>query len=219
MEGNRNKIDHDIVRFHMSGVPVPDNRMWDQVVRVLSQQGLDCSLHGTLFRPVMVPFWIKVRGFQILIFGRRGVDEGLGIDAASGKVVDVVDRPGYEMVFVNTTMELFASSSSWFLSRYPFYGSQPDEEVLESVSGEVRKRLGEIDPPCVAPDTFWDTICWDVAIGDWDVVDEGEHVDWESVHNDMPPSWWWTSKSGPEDPTFNAVRTSGPDRRIPLTDS
>jgi len=197
------------VTLNMATVPVPAGDMWDRVVQVLGQQGLDCSLHGVLFRPVMDPFWVGAQGRTILVFGRRGVFEGLGVDSVTGEVVDVLDCPSYQTIFVNSSIDLFEKASSWFLGRYPFYEPQSDEEVLESVACEIRQHLYDIDPPCVDPDTFWDTICWDVAIGDWDFHDNGEYVDWSLVSDDPPPVWW-TEKFAPGQPTFDTIRVPGP---------
>ena len=76
---------------------------------------------------------------------------------------------GIPMTFVNSDLELYEASFLEFAGGLPYDDPDPDAEPtpLETAAEDLRRRLAALDPPAIGDNTFWDEICWDIAISDW----------------------------------------------------
>ena len=194
------------VVFSVRDVDIPSTETWDVVKRVLGTSGLVCPARGALFRPCLVPFWIRIKEQDILVFGRRGSDEGLGIDG-EGRVVNVLEGKDFHGIqFINSDILRFSKSVEWFSRRFPI-AAVADSCIgdLDDEADALKRELMDIDPPCMDTDTFWETIYWDVTIGDWcgEEVGDCEDVDWELYQKDSPP--WWEFPGTWLSPSFDRV--------------
>ena len=193
------------VEFPLDGVPFPVGPDWDSIRHVLVEDGLPCPFRGSVFRPVISPFWVAVEGRPILIFGRVHMFQAFGIDYRTRMVVEVLDAPSYPISLVNTSVQLFVEVVSFLAERYPFCVDASDGDACEAVANELRRGLESIDAPCVNDNTFWGEFYWDVVQGDWAGDDSNLwQVDWMS-YQERPPSWWPYPRSFFK-PTFDDIR-------------
>jgi len=94
---------------------------------------------------------------------RLVVDTSLGVVMRTHKI----DIP---MTFVNSDLKLYEASFLKFAEGLP-YDDGPDPDIepnpVEVAAEDLRRQLAEIDPPAIRENTFWDEICWDIAISNW----------------------------------------------------
>jgi len=103
---------------------------------------------------------------QILRFGSSGLADAIGINLATGHVIEIINAPHSKLLFVNTSIEQFAQTVRAVINRFPYYDSDADEEEIQAVANELRDTIRNIDPAAAVPDRYWSTFVDDVEIGD-----------------------------------------------------
>ena len=199
-------LDKKLVRFKLDSVAVPGGAVWESTTHILGEVGIQCPARG-LYRPCIDPFWVGVDEREILIFGRRGSLYGIGIDI-EGRVVSVFEHQCYHHVsFVNSSIVHFNDSVSWFSRRFPIHGHGMGIGDFDLEAEELKNALSDIDSPCLGPDTFWDSIYWDVVFGEWCSEEiEDEETDW-TLFRFEPPDWW-DSRDEWLSPSFEGYRST-----------
>jgi hypothetical protein len=104
---------------------------------------------------------------QIIRFGTTANGDAVGLDVATGSVVEVLSRPDGMEIFVNSSLRTFCDTVSAVNGRYPFYAADDDPDLKSAVAVEVRGIIESLDSPAVAPDCFWAVVVDDIEIGDF----------------------------------------------------
>ncbi|MGH3222726.1 MAG: SUKH-4 family immunity protein [Streptosporangiaceae bacterium] len=102
----------------------------------------------------------------ILRFGSSGLADVIGIDLATGHVVEIINAPHSAPLFVNTSIEQFVRTVRAIINRFPYYDSDADEYEIQTVANELREIIRHIDLEAAVPDRYWSTFVDDVEIGD-----------------------------------------------------
>jgi hypothetical protein len=93
---------------------------------------------------------------------RLVVDTSLGVVMHTHKI-------GIPMTFVNSDLKSYEASFFKFVEGLPYDDPDPNIEpnTVEVAAENLRRQLAEIDPPAIGENTFWDEICWDIAVSNW----------------------------------------------------
>jgi hypothetical protein len=102
----------------------------------------------------------------ILRFGSTGLSGAIGVDLATGHIVEVIDVPDSPLLFVNTSIEQFTQTVKAVIDRFPYYEEGAAEEEIQGVASELLEKIRNIDPAAAVPDRYWSTFVDDVEIGD-----------------------------------------------------
>lgn len=102
----------------------------------------------------------------ILRFGSSGLSDAIGVDLATGQVVDVINARGCPLLFVNASVEQFTRTVRTLIERFPYYDRDASDAEMETVANELLEIVRRIDPEAAIPDRYWSTFVDDVAIGD-----------------------------------------------------
>ncbi|MEW2513782.1 SUKH-4 family immunity protein [Streptomyces sp. NPDC046870] len=103
----------------------------------------------------------------VVTIATSGLFGHIAIDAASGHIVHIPHIGSSSVNHVNSDLDSFNRCVAAVITRFPFYA-----EGFEAVAEELRELISGIDATALAGDGFWETFCYDVAIGDY--------ADWEA---------------------------------------
>lgn len=127
------------------------------------------------------PVGFDVPNYGYLIRFAQGGRGGFYFDPLSGKVLDVIDRPGPPPRVVNSTLDQFTSTVKAIIEAFPFYlrlRDDWDDAELDavfheraSVAARLRQRLVAIDPAAGIRNGFWDGFLVDLMDGEYATED------------------------------------------------
>lgn len=106
-------------------------------------------------------------GTRILRFGSTGLDDAIGVELATGHVVEVLNVEGSPLLFVNSSIEKFSQTVQAVMARFPYYDTDSSFEEIDAVAAELLQMIKVIDPEAAVPDRYWSTFTDDVAMGDF----------------------------------------------------
>ncbi|MGW4567295.1 SUKH-4 family immunity protein [Streptomyces sp. NPDC004561] len=112
--------------------------------------------HG---HPLLAPAGIR-KDSSSGLFGR------LGVDVASRRVVQIPKTESATAWHVNRDLGTFHRCVAATVARFPFY-EEGEEDRFQQVADELRRLLVTIDDTALAHNGFWETMCDDVAMGDY----------------------------------------------------
>jgi hypothetical protein len=105
-------------------------------------------------------------GDAILRFGSSGLADAVGVNFATGNVVDVSNARGHPLLFVNTSIEKFILTVKAVIDRFPYYEEDATDDEVEGAAADVRDIIERIDPAAVVPDRYWSTFVDDMEMRD-----------------------------------------------------
>ena len=126
-----------------------------------------------------LPESVRLDAYDVFLLGpdlifRDGLLRfGYGTDAWGGEfcldpdtgVVQVVGDD-QELTFVNSSLDLYARSLRLVAGLAPAI-SGGDPESWEDAKSEMRRSIAEWDAPALASDSYWDSLSWDIATGNY----------------------------------------------------
>lgn len=137
----------------------------------LGETGIPGGLIGYEYRPLSEPVYFGGIGERGLVaIATSGLFGRVGVDVASGHVVQVPTIESATASHVNKDIDSFNRCVETVIARFPFY-AEGDDERFDKVAEELRDLVSGIDETALVRDGFWETFCDDVAIGnyaDWD---------------------------------------------------
>ncbi|MEV5432704.1 SUKH-4 family immunity protein [Streptomyces sp. NPDC052701] len=137
----------------------------------LGDIGIPGGLIGHEYRPLSEPVYLGRIGERGLVaIATSGLLGRIGVDVASGHVVQAPTIESATTSHVNRDIDSFNRCVEAVIARFPFY-AEGDDERFEEVAEELRGLVSGIDETALVHDGFWETFCDDVAIGDcadWD---------------------------------------------------
>lgn len=137
------------------------------VRRALFVDGVPKNFIGPRYRAASnVTILNRHDGDRILRFGSSGLSDAIGVQLATGNVVDVINVRGFPLLFVNTSIEQFALTVKAVVGRFPYYNESATDEEIEAAAADVKGMIRRIDPAAVVPDRYWSTFVDDMEMGD-----------------------------------------------------
>ena len=94
------------------------------------------------------------------LFGR------FGIDAAARRVVHIPTSECAKANHVNRDLRVFHECVAATIARFPFY-EVGEEDRFQAAADELREVVTTLDDTALAHNGFWETLCEDVAMGDY----------------------------------------------------
>ena len=143
-------------------------------LEVLCQTGVLCPFSQGLFQPFQsLSLSYSMTNSSVVVFGATDMFSELAIECVTGSVIERVSKGGALLTqnFANSSLRQFVACATALHSRFPFYSDHDGNDVFAAVSDDVRSMVAQIDVKAAEPDTFWGTVCDDIAIGDWSSED------------------------------------------------
>ncbi|MFG2305251.1 SUKH-4 family immunity protein [Actinacidiphila glaucinigra] len=147
---------------------VPDENAAD-----LRDIGVPAGLIGYEYQPLAEATLLDGVGESgLVVFGTSGLCGRLGIDVASRRVVQIPKIGSATAWHVNRDLGTFHQCVAATIARFPFY-EEDEEDRFQEVADELRRLLAALDDTALADNGLWETLCDDVAMGDY--------ANWEEV--------------------------------------
>jgi hypothetical protein len=137
--------------------------------------GIPGGLIGYEYRPLPeAEFLAGIRQSGVVAVATSGLFGRICVDAATGEIVQIpkVDYP--TATHVNRDLHAFTRCVEAVIAHFPFYEEEDSEERFEEAADEVRALVAGIDDSALVHNGFWETLCEDVAMGDYSDWDEDE---------------------------------------------
>jgi hypothetical protein len=112
--------------------------------------------------PELTP--MEAFGRRLIRFGQVHLSGSMCIDV---RTQEVVELEGGNVWHTNASIEDFTRCIEVVTARVPFYRRDADAEECEAAAAALEESLIEVDPTCMRTNGYWETFCWDVAIGDY----------------------------------------------------
>jgi hypothetical protein len=99
-------------------------------------------------------------------FGSSGLADAMCVDIMTEHVIEIINAPASEPLFVNTSIEQFTRTVKAVVDRFPYYVQEASDDEIILVAGELLDIIRSIDPEAAVPNRYWSTFVDDVQIGD-----------------------------------------------------
>ncbi|MEV5281459.1 SUKH-4 family immunity protein [Streptomyces sp. NPDC051994] len=133
----------------------------------LRQIGIPAGLIGYEYQPLTEATLLSGIGESgLVVFGTSGLFGRLGIDVASRHVVQIPKTESATARHVNRDLGAFHRCVAAIITRFPFY-EDDEEDRFQEVADELRHLLATLDDTALADNGLWETMCDDVAMGDY----------------------------------------------------
>ncbi|MFC5765061.1 SUKH-4 family immunity protein [Actinacidiphila bryophytorum] len=138
-----------------------------EIAADLRDRGVPAGLIGYEYQPLTEATLLDGIGESaVVIFGSSGLFGRLGVDVASRRVVHIPKIGSATARHVNRNLETFHRCVAAVIDRFPFY-EEGEEDRFEEVADELRQLLDTLDDSAPAHSGLWETLCDDVAMGDY----------------------------------------------------
>jgi hypothetical protein len=137
------------------------------VRRALFEEGVPRRFLGDIYYadPCLTLVTIESNGV-VVRFGSSGLRRAIGIDIATGNVIQVIDGRQKLTIPVNTALDLFTLTVKALIDRFPYYPKGADVEQIKSVCEDLRVIIRSIDPKAAAAGWYWPNLVDDMLMGD-----------------------------------------------------
>lgn len=102
----------------------------------------------------------------VIRFGTSGLSEAIGVDTATGYVVEVINGSWMQVNLVNTTVELFTHTIKALINRFPYYPRGAGYDQIDSACEDLREIIRSVDPEASVSSIYWPGWVDDVQMGD-----------------------------------------------------
>jgi len=138
-----------------------------QIADDLQEIGIPAGAIGYEYRPLSEAAFLAGIGESGLVaFGTSGLFGRIGIDVATRRVVQIPRVDSTTCSHVNKDLSTFHRCIAAMIARFPFY-EEDEEEIFQVVADELHELIAALDDTAFADDGFWETLCDDMAIGDY----------------------------------------------------
>ncbi|MEU3462005.1 SUKH-4 family immunity protein [Streptomyces sp. NPDC006733] len=133
----------------------------------LGQAGVPAGLIGYEYRPLAEAAVLDGFGeCGVVVFGSCSVFGLIGVDAASRLIVHIPSTEAPDVNHVNRDLGAFHRCVAAVIARFPFY-DEGEAEKFDEAADDLRELLVALDDTALAHNGFWETLCDDVAMGDY----------------------------------------------------
>ncbi|MFC8719894.1 SUKH-4 family immunity protein [Kitasatospora sp. NPDC057198] len=138
-----------------------------EIAAELRDRGVPAGLIGYEYQPLTEATLLDGIGEGgWVIFGTSGLFGWLGIDVVSRHVLHIPTTESATAWHVNRDLETFHECVAAVIGRFPFY-EEDEEDRFEEVADELRQLLDTLDDSALAHNGLWETLCDDVAMGNY----------------------------------------------------
>jgi hypothetical protein len=138
-----------------------------EIAADLRKIGVPAGLIGSEYQPLAEAMLLGGIGESgLVVFGTSGLFGRLGIDVASRRVVQIPKIESATAWHVNRDLGTFHQCVAAIIARFPFY-EEGEEDRFQEVADELRRLLAALDDTALAHNGLWETMCDDVAMGDY----------------------------------------------------
>ncbi|WP_241678938.1 SUKH-4 family immunity protein [Streptomyces lasalocidi] len=148
-----------VVRIDCSpGVPA-------EIAANLREVGVPAGLIGYEHQPLTEATLLDGIGESgVVVFGSSGLFSRLGV--ASRRVVQIPKIGSATAWHVNRDLKAFHRCAAGTIARFPFH-EEDEKDRFQEVADELRRLLAALDATALADNGLWETLCDDVAMGDY----------------------------------------------------
>lgn len=130
-----------------------------QIAVDLGDTGIPGRLIGYEYRPLSEPVYFGGIGERGLVaIATCGLFGRIGVDVASGHVVQVPTTESATASHVNRDIDSFNRCVEAVIARFPFH-AEGDDERFEEAAEELRDLVSGIDETALVHDGFWERRC------------------------------------------------------------
>lgn len=138
-----------------------------EIAADLREVGVPAGLIGYEYQPLTEATLLDGIGESgLVVFGSSGLFGRLGVDVASRRVVQIPKIGSTTAWHVNRDLGAFHRFVAGTIARFPFY-EEDEEDRFQEVADELRRLLAALDTTALADNGLWETLCDDVAMGDY----------------------------------------------------
>ena len=138
-----------------------------EIAADLRQTGVPAGLIGYEYRPLAEAAVLDGFGERgVVVFGSCGLFGLIGVDVASRLIVHIPSTQASVVNHVNRDLRAFHRCVAAAIARFPFY-EEGEEERFDEAADDLRELLAALDDTALAHNGFWETLCDDVAMGDY----------------------------------------------------
>jgi hypothetical protein len=102
----------------------------------------------------------------VVVFGTSSLFGHIAIHVASRRVVHIPTIESSIINHVNRDLGAFHRCVAATIARFPFY-EEGEEERFDEAADDLRELLVTFDDTALAHNGLWETLCDDVAMGDY----------------------------------------------------
>lgn len=140
-----------------------------QEVRVaaerLIEHGVPKEILNGRYRATETVTELSVGGRNFLRFG-SALSAAVCLDVASGSIVTVMAEDS-SVRFVNSSLEKFIETAIAVTSRFPYYGEDAPEEMVDQAANDVSEVVRSVEDRALERDGFWSLLVDDIQMGDF----------------------------------------------------
>ena len=138
-----------------------------EIAADLRQTGVPAGLIGYEYRPLAEAAVLDGFGeCGVVVFGSCSLFGLIGIDVASRLIVHIPSTEASVVNHVNRDLGAFHQCVAATIARFPFY-EEHEEDRFDQAADDLRELLASLDATALAHNGFWETLCDDVAMGDY----------------------------------------------------
>ncbi|MDQ0994736.1 SUKH-4 family immunity protein [Streptomyces sp. V3I7] len=138
-----------------------------EIATDLRQVGVPAGLIGYEYQPLTEATLLGGIGESgLVVFGTSGLLGRLGIDVDSHRVVHIPKIESAAANHVNRDLGTFHRCVAATIACFPFY-EEGEEDRFQEAADDLRELLASLDDTALAHNGLWETLCDDVAMGDY----------------------------------------------------
>ncbi|MFC1407814.1 SUKH-4 family immunity protein [Streptacidiphilus sp. N1-12] len=138
-----------------------------EIAADLREVGVPAGLIGYEYQPLGEATLLDGIGASgLVVFGSSGLFGRLGVDVTSRHVVQIPKIGSATAWHVNRDLGALHQCVAATIACFPFY-QEDQEENFQEVADELRRLLAALDDTALADNGLWETLCDDVAMGDY----------------------------------------------------
>lgn len=138
-----------------------------EIAAELRQIGVPAGLIGYEYRPLTEAAVLGgLDESGLVAFGTSGLFGHIAIDVASRRIVHMPTTASSTVNHVNRDLGAFHRCVAAAIARFPFY-EEGEDDRFDEAADDLRELLANLDHTALAHNGLWETLCDDVAMGDY----------------------------------------------------
>ena len=138
-----------------------------EIAADLRQIGVPAGLIGYEYQPLAEAAVLGgIDESGLVVFGTSSLLGLTAIDVASRRIVHIPTTESSTVNHVNRDLGAFHRCVAATIARFPFY-EEGEEDRFDEAADDLREVLATLDDTALAPNGLWETLCDDVAMGDY----------------------------------------------------
>jgi len=132
---------------------------------VLERHGVPKAILNGRYRACETITQVSVNGRSFLQFG-SALGAAVCMEVSSGWIVTLMMEDS-SVRFVNSSLEKFIETARGVTSRFPFYGEDDPQEMVDQAANDVAEAVRSVEERAFERDGFWSVLVDDIQMGDF----------------------------------------------------